>query len=97
MFSADAEVGLLPNVRMSLVHPAGEVWREKSLVGQVWGPNAITSIYANKIGQEQLRGLYTGHRVCGMGGDDGPYERYLRRKAMYLRYDGFGTPAELHP
>ena len=99
MFSADAEVGLLPNVRMSLVHPAGEVPREKSLVGQVWGPNDITSIYADKIGPEQLQGFHTGYRLSGMGGDDGPhgYERYLRRKTMYLRYDGFGTPAELHP
>ena len=41
MFSADTEMGLLPNVPMNLVHPAGEVQREKSLVGQVWGPNAI--------------------------------------------------------
>ena len=98
MFSADAEVGLLPNVRMSLVHSAGKVWREKSLVGQVWGPNDITSIYVNKIDQEQLQGLHTGYRLSGMG-DDGPhgYERHLRRKTMYLRYDGFGTPAELHP
>jgi len=34
-----------------------------------------------------------------MGGHDGPYgyERYLRRKTVYLHYDGFGTPAELHP
>jgi hypothetical protein len=36
-------MGLLPNVHMNLVHPAGEVRREKSLVGQVWGPNAIAS------------------------------------------------------
>ena len=43
MFSADTEMGLLPNVPMNLVHPAGEVRREKSLVGQVWGPNAIAS------------------------------------------------------
>ncbi len=36
--------------------------------------------------------------LSGMG-DDGPYgyERYLRRKTVYLHYDGFGTPAELHP
>ena len=99
MFSADAEVGLLPSVRMSLVHPAGEGWREKSLVGQVWVPNAIISIYANNIGPEQLQGFHTGYRLSGMGGDDGPYgyERYLRRKTVYLHYDGFGTPAELHP
>ena len=34
-----------------------------------------------------------------MGGDDGPYgyERYLRRKTVYLHYDEFGTRAELHP
>jgi lactaldehyde dehydrogenase/glycolaldehyde dehydrogenase len=56
-------------------------------------------IYVNKIGTEQLQGFHTGYRLSGMGGDDGPYgyERYLRRKTAYLHYDGFGTPAELHP
>jgi lactaldehyde dehydrogenase / glycolaldehyde dehydrogenase len=56
-------------------------------------------IYVNKIGPEQLQGFHTGYRLSGMGGDDGPYgyERYLRRKTVYLHYDGFGTPAELNP
>src|ERR687890_436218 len=56
-------------------------------------------VYVNKIGPEQLQGFHTGYRLSGMGGDDGPYgyERYLRRKTVYLHYDGFGTPAELHP
>jgi lactaldehyde dehydrogenase / glycolaldehyde dehydrogenase len=56
-------------------------------------------IYVNKIGPEQLQGFHTGYRRSGMGGDDGPYgyERYLRRKTVYLHYDGFGTPAELYP
>ena len=56
-------------------------------------------IYVNKIGPEQLQGFHTGYRLSGMGGDDGPYgyERYLRRKTVYLHYEGFGTPAEQHP
>src|SRR5918994_714714 len=56
-------------------------------------------IYVNKIGPEQLQRFHTGYRLSGMGGDDGPYgyERYLRRKTVYLHYEGFGTPAELHP
>ena len=56
-------------------------------------------IYVNKIGPEQLQGFHTGYRLSGMGGDDGPYgyERYLRRKTVYLHYDEFGTSAELHP
>jgi lactaldehyde dehydrogenase/glycolaldehyde dehydrogenase len=56
-------------------------------------------IYINKIGPEQLQGFHTGYRLSGMGGDDGPYgyERYLRRKTVYLHYDDFGTPATLHP
>ena len=56
-------------------------------------------IYVNKIGPEQLQGFHTGYRLSGMGGDDGPYgyERYLRRKTVYLHYDDFGTSAELHP
>jgi len=56
-------------------------------------------VYVNKIGPEQLQGFHTGYRLSGMGGDDGPYgyERYLRRKTVYLHYEDFGTPAELHP
>lgn len=47
-------------------------------------------IYVNKIGPEQIQGFHTGYRLSGMGGDDGPYgyERYLRRKTVYLGYDG---------
>src|SRR5919112_1306886 len=46
-------------------------------------------IYLNKVGPEQLQGFHTGYRLSGMGGDDGPYgyERYLRRKTVYLHYD----------
>ena len=56
-------------------------------------------VYVNKIGPEQLQGFHTGYRLSGMGGDDGPYgyERYLRRKTVYLHYEDFGTPAALHP
>ncbi len=56
-------------------------------------------VYINKIGPEQLQGFHTGYRLSGMGGDDGPYgyERYLRRKTVYLHYEDFGTPAALHP
>lgn len=50
-------------------------------------------VYINKIGPEQVQGYHTGYRLSGLGGDDGPYgyERYLRRKTVYLRYNGFGT------
>jgi lactaldehyde dehydrogenase/glycolaldehyde dehydrogenase len=46
-------------------------------------------IYVNKIGPEQLQGFHTGYRLSGMGGDDGQYgyERYFRRKTVYLGYD----------
>jgi lactaldehyde dehydrogenase / glycolaldehyde dehydrogenase len=56
-------------------------------------------VYVNKIGPEQLQGFHTGYRLSGMGGDDGPYgyERYLRRKTVYLHYEGFGTPAGPQP
>ena len=32
---------LPPNVYMRLIHPFGDIYREKPSVGQVWGPNAI--------------------------------------------------------
>ncbi len=56
-------------------------------------------VYINKIGPEQLQGFHTGYRLSGIGGDDGPYgyEKYLRRKTVYLHYEDFGTPAENHP
>jgi lactaldehyde dehydrogenase/glycolaldehyde dehydrogenase len=48
-------------------------------------------VYINKIGPEQVQGFHTGYRLSGLGGDDGPYgyERYLRKKTVYLGYDGF--------
>jgi lactaldehyde dehydrogenase/glycolaldehyde dehydrogenase len=56
-------------------------------------------VYINKIGPEQLQGFHTGYRLSGMGGDDGPYgyEKYLRRKTVYLHYGDFATLAESHP
>jgi lactaldehyde dehydrogenase/glycolaldehyde dehydrogenase len=46
-------------------------------------------VYINKIGPEELQGFHTGYRLSGMGGDDGQYgyERYFRRKTVYLGYD----------
>lgn len=46
-------------------------------------------VYVNKIGPEQLQGFHTGYRLSGLGGDDGPYgyERYFRKKTVYLGYD----------
>jgi lactaldehyde dehydrogenase/glycolaldehyde dehydrogenase len=46
-------------------------------------------VYVNKIGPEQLQGFHTGYRLSGIGGDDGQYgyERYFRRKTVYLGYD----------
>jgi lactaldehyde dehydrogenase/glycolaldehyde dehydrogenase len=50
-------------------------------------------VYVNKIGPEQLQGFHTGYRLSGMGGDDGPYgyERYFRKKTVYLGYDPANT------
>ena len=46
-------------------------------------------VYVNKIGPEQMQGFHTGHGMSGLGGDDGVYgyERYLRRKTAYVRWD----------
>ena len=52
-------------------------------------------VYINKIGPEQLQGFHTGYGLSGMGGDDGVYgyERYSRRKTVYLRPGGVAEPA----
>lgn len=49
-------------------------------------------VYVNKIGPEQLQGFHGGYGLSGMGGDDGQYgyERYHRKKTVYLRYDNNG-------
>ena len=57
-------------------------------------------VYINKIGPEELQGFHTGYRLSGMGGDDGEYgyERYFRRKTVYLGYDPStvgGAPSNL--
>ncbi len=45
-------------------------------------------VYINKIGPEQVQGFHTGWKLSGLGGDDGQhgFERYLRRKTVYLGY-----------
>jgi lactaldehyde dehydrogenase/glycolaldehyde dehydrogenase len=52
-------------------------------------------VYINKIGPEQLQGFHTGFGLSGMGGDDGVYgyERYSRRKTIYLRHGSVAEPA----
>jgi lactaldehyde dehydrogenase/glycolaldehyde dehydrogenase len=51
-------------------------------------------VYINKIGPEQLQGFHGGYGLSGLGGDDGPYgfERYHRRKTVYLKYDDGAGP-----
>jgi lactaldehyde dehydrogenase/glycolaldehyde dehydrogenase len=54
-------------------------------------------VYINKIGPEQLQGFHGGYGLSGLGGDDGPhgFERYHRRKTVYLKYDG-DAPVTAH-
>ncbi len=54
-------------------------------------------VYINKIGPEQLQGFHGGYGLSGLGGDDGVhgFERYHRRKTVYLKYeDDSAAPAE---
>lgn len=46
-------------------------------------------VYVNRVGPEQVQGFHGGYGLSGIGGDDGPYgyERYQRRKTVYLRPD----------
>ncbi|WP_199180838.1 aldehyde dehydrogenase family protein [Cryobacterium sp. M23] len=45
-------------------------------------------VYLNQTGPEQVQGFHTGWKLSGLGGDDGAhgFERYLRRKTVYLDY-----------
>lgn len=45
-------------------------------------------VYINRIGPEEVQGFHTGWKLSGLGGDDGQhgFERYTRRKTVYLDY-----------
>jgi lactaldehyde dehydrogenase/glycolaldehyde dehydrogenase len=45
-------------------------------------------VYVNQTGPEQVQGFHAGWKLSGLGGDDGQhgFERYLRRKTVYLQY-----------
>ncbi len=49
------------------------------------------------IGPEQLQSFRTGYRLSGMS-DDAPYgyQKHLGRKTVFLPYEDFGAPAEIH-
>jgi lactaldehyde dehydrogenase / glycolaldehyde dehydrogenase len=55
-------------------------------------------VYADKIAPEQLQSFRTGYGLSGMSGDDAPYgyQKHLGRKTVYLPYEDFGAPAEIH-
>jgi lactaldehyde dehydrogenase / glycolaldehyde dehydrogenase len=45
-------------------------------------------VYVNEVGPEQFQAFHSGWKLSGLGGDDGRhgYERYVRRKTVYVRY-----------
>jgi lactaldehyde dehydrogenase / glycolaldehyde dehydrogenase len=47
-------------------------------------------VYVNEVGPEQFQAFHSGWKLSGLGGDDGRhgYDRYVRRKTLYLRYGG---------
>jgi lactaldehyde dehydrogenase / glycolaldehyde dehydrogenase len=50
-------------------------------------------VYVNRIGPEEVQGFHTGWKLSGLGGDDGQhgFDRYTRRKSVYLRYGEVDT------
>ena len=46
-------------------------------------------VYINRVGPEEVQGFHTGWKLSGLGGDDGQhgFERYTRRKTVYLDYN----------
>jgi lactaldehyde dehydrogenase / glycolaldehyde dehydrogenase len=47
-------------------------------------------VYVNEVGPEQFQAFHSGWKLSGLGGDDGRhgYDRYVRRKTVYVRYGG---------
>ena len=45
-------------------------------------------VYINQAGPETVQAFHTGWKLSGLGGDDGPngFEKYLRKKSLYLNY-----------
>lgn len=50
----------------------------------------VGELYINRGAGESIHGYHTGWKQSGIGGDDGKYglEHYLRRKTVYLKYEG---------
>jgi lactaldehyde dehydrogenase/glycolaldehyde dehydrogenase len=50
----------------------------------------VGELYINRGAGESIHGYHTGWKHSGIGGDDGKYglEHYLRRKTVYLKYNG---------
>ena len=50
----------------------------------------VGELYINRGAGESIHGYHTGWKQSGIGGDDGKYglEHYLRRKTVYLKYNG---------
>lgn len=50
----------------------------------------VGELYVNRGAGESIHGYHTGWKQSGIGGDDGKYglEHYLRRKTVYLKYEG---------
>lgn len=50
----------------------------------------VGELYINRGAGESIHGYHTGWKQSGNGGDDGKYglEHYLRRKTVYLKYNG---------
>lgn len=50
----------------------------------------VGELYINRGAGESIHGYHTGWKQSGIGGDDGKWglEHYLRRKTVYLKYNG---------
>jgi lactaldehyde dehydrogenase/glycolaldehyde dehydrogenase len=50
----------------------------------------VGELYINRGAGESIHGYHTGWKQSGIGGDDGKHglEHYLRRKTVYLKYNG---------
>ena len=47
---------------------------------------AFGEVFVNRVGPEAVHAYHSGHRLSGIGGDDGRYgfEAYMRKKTVYL-------------
>ncbi|GFE79222.1 aldehyde dehydrogenase [Steroidobacter agaridevorans] len=62
--------------------------RDNSTIMQMIGELQTGTVFVNKGISGSVHGYHTGHKLSGLGGEDGPYglENYMQKRTVYMKY-----------